>query len=104
MAAGDDSRGRAGRGLSILADRDVRRAYIAGIARRAGVDLMPISAWLLIRLGEDAGADLVTLAAEQGVTAPSAWRKGSPSSAARGFVAGAGQYRHAGRLRSRSDG
>ena len=63
-----DSENALVRGLSILADRDVRRAYIAGIARRAGVDLMPISVFLLIRLGEAPDADLGALAAEQGIT------------------------------------
>ena len=57
------------RGLSILADRDVRRRYVAEIVRRAGVDLMPISAWLLIRIGEDPSRDPVKEGAEQGVSA-----------------------------------
>jgi EmrB/QacA subfamily drug resistance transporter len=56
------------RGLSILADRDVRRAYIESISRRAGVDLMPISTWLLIGLGENPADDLEALAAEQGIS------------------------------------
>ena len=56
------------RGLSILADRDVRRAYIQGITQRAGVDLMPISAWLMIRLGENEATDLHAAAAEQGIS------------------------------------
>jgi DNA-binding MarR family transcriptional regulator len=32
------------------------------------VDLMPISAWLMIRLGENEHADLHALAAQQGIT------------------------------------
>ena len=56
------------RGLSILADRDVRRAYVQSITQRAGVDLMPISAWLMIRLGENEDADLLARAAEQGIS------------------------------------
>jgi EmrB/QacA subfamily drug resistance transporter len=36
--------------LALLKDRNVRRQYIAQIVERAGLDLDPISAWLLIRL------------------------------------------------------
>jgi EmrB/QacA subfamily drug resistance transporter len=57
------------RGLAILADRDVQRAYIQGIVTRAGVDLMPVSAWLLMRIEEDPAADLVQLARRRGVPA-----------------------------------
>lgn len=55
------------RGLAILASRDVRRAYIEGIVKRAGLDLIPISAWILIRLADDAGAPLGALAAGEGI-------------------------------------
>jgi len=48
------------RALSIVASRDVRRAYVQSIVKRAGVSLMPVSAWLLIRLGEDPSPDLRT--------------------------------------------
>ena len=88
MTARDDSQDALVRGLSILAARDVRRAFIQGVVDRAGVQLMPISAWLLIRLGEDAGADLVTLAAERGVTRQRV-DEGITELRARGFVAGA---------------
>ncbi len=98
MTARDDSQDALVRGLSILAARDVRRAFIQGIVDRAGVQLMPISAWLLIRLGEDAGADLVTLAAERGVTRPARGRRHHRAPCAR-FRCRGGQYRDAGRLR-----
>ena len=68
LQAGGGSEDALARGLSILADRDVRRAYIQAIAQRAGVDLMPISAWLMIRLGENEHSDLHALAAQQGIT------------------------------------
>jgi EmrB/QacA subfamily drug resistance transporter len=86
MASGDASEDALARGLAILADRDVRRAYIAGIARRAGVDLMPISAWLLIRLGEHGGANLESLAREQGLR-PERVQEGLAELRSRGFMA-----------------
>lgn len=56
------------RGLSLIADRDVRRAYVQSIVSRAGLDLMPVSAWLLIHLGEDRDADLGAFRARYGIT------------------------------------
>jgi DNA-binding MarR family transcriptional regulator len=50
------------RGLAILADRDVQRSYIAGIVSRAGVDLAPAAAWLLLRIEEEPALDIRTLA------------------------------------------
>ena len=38
----------------------MRRAYIVSLVERAGLSLMPISAWLLIRLGEDPGSVVQT--------------------------------------------
>lgn len=55
------------RGLSILADRDVRRAYVERLVERAGLRMMPVSAWILIRLGENVDAPLDTLAASEGI-------------------------------------
>jgi hypothetical protein len=55
------------RGLSVLADRDVRLKHVALITRRAGVDLSPPAALALIRLDRhepaepDALAELRTL-------------------------------------------
>jgi MFS family permease len=86
MSAHQGSEDARARALALLADRDVRRAYIAGIAQRAGVDLMPISAWLLIRLGEDAGADLEALRAGQGIR-PERMREGLDELRSRGFIA-----------------
>lgn len=68
LAADQASEDALARGLAILASRDVRRAYVASIVDRAGVRLMPISAWLLIHLGEDPETDLDAMAAEQGIT------------------------------------
>lgn len=89
MAADEKSDDALVRGLAILADRDVRRAYIAGIAQRAGVDLMPISAWLLIRLGERADLTLDRIAADHGI-APDRIEAGLAELRARGFVSAEG--------------
>jgi MFS family permease len=86
MASDDASEDALARGLSILADRDVRRAYIAGIVRRAGLDLMPISAWLLIRLGERPDANIDALARERGIR-PERVQEGLAELRGRGLMA-----------------
>ncbi|MFN3650978.1 MAG: MFS transporter [Armatimonadota bacterium] len=50
------------RSLARLADRDVRRQYIESITWRAGVDLSPAAAWLLLRLQDEPQLDLGRLA------------------------------------------
>lgn len=55
-------------GLSILADRDVRRKHIEAVVARAGVALSAAAAWALVRLEEDAGATPESLAARHEVT------------------------------------
>ncbi|MDQ3809499.1 MAG: EmrB/QacA family drug resistance transporter, partial [Chloroflexota bacterium] len=45
------------RGLAALADRDVQRRYIERIVERAGVDLTPAAAWLLVRIERDPVVD-----------------------------------------------
>ena len=55
------------RGLAILADRDVQRAYVEGLVRRAGLDLLPAAAWLLLRLHENPAADVQDLGRRYGV-------------------------------------
>ena len=46
------------RGLAVLADRDVRRRYIASIVTRAGLDLSPPAAWLLVQIERERGVDV----------------------------------------------
>jgi DNA-binding MarR family transcriptional regulator len=46
------------RGLAVLADRDVRRRYIASIVTRAGVDLSPTAAWLLVQIERERGVEV----------------------------------------------
>ena len=88
MPAAGASEDALARGLAILADRDVRRAYVASIARRAGVDLMPISAWLLIRLGENPQTSLEAIAAERGIM-PERMQEGLSELRSRGMMAAA---------------
>jgi EmrB/QacA subfamily drug resistance transporter len=49
------------RGVAAVADRDLRRRYIEGILSRAGVDLIPSAAFLLIQLDRDPTADVSAL-------------------------------------------
>jgi EmrB/QacA subfamily drug resistance transporter len=54
------------RGLSALADRDLQRQHIQQIVQRAGVDLTPIAASLLVRLDADPAANPEALGRERG--------------------------------------
>lgn len=56
-----DSRAHILRGLSVLADRDVRRRYVAAVVERAGVDLSPGAAWLLVQIEREPGVDVHAL-------------------------------------------
>lgn len=67
MPAPDDRSGELLRGLAILADRDVQRAYVEGLTRRAGVELPPLHAWLLLRLEEDSRLDVAVVASTYGL-------------------------------------
>ena len=58
MVTDTDSREKLLRGLAVLADRDVRRRYIAAIVSRAGVDLSPTAAWLLVQIERERGVDV----------------------------------------------
>jgi EmrB/QacA subfamily drug resistance transporter len=55
------------RGVAILANRDAQRAYVRSITTRAGLDLQPVAAWLLLRLGEDARLTPESIAREHGI-------------------------------------
>jgi hypothetical protein len=73
------------RGVAILADRDAQRAYLRSIATRAGLELMPVSAWLLLRLGEDTNITPQLVAREQHIPA-ARMDAGLAELQARGFV------------------
>jgi EmrB/QacA subfamily drug resistance transporter len=57
-----DSRAQLLRGLAVLADRDVRRQYVAAIVERAGVELTAGAAWLLVQIEREPGVDIQALA------------------------------------------
>ena len=61
MPVDDDPVPQLLRGLRAFADRDVQRAHIEIIVRRAGVELTPAAAWLLLRLSEDPALDPIAL-------------------------------------------
>lgn len=56
-----DSRAQILRGLSVLADRDVRRRYVAAVVERSGVDLTPGAAWLLVQIEREPGVNVSEL-------------------------------------------
>jgi EmrB/QacA subfamily drug resistance transporter len=58
MPQGSDSRAQLLRGLAILADRDVRRRYVAAVVERSGVDLSPGAAWLLVQIEREPGVNI----------------------------------------------
>jgi DNA-binding MarR family transcriptional regulator len=56
------------RGLAALADRDVQGEHARRICERAGVDLSPLAAWLLVRIDEHPGVPLATLGRTRATT------------------------------------
>ena len=61
MPTNTDSRRELLRGLAVLADRDVRRRYIAAVVNRAGVELSPTEAWLLVQIEREHRVDVYEL-------------------------------------------
>jgi EmrB/QacA subfamily drug resistance transporter len=57
------------RGLSVLTNRDVQREFIEGVVARAGLSLTPAAAWLLVKLEQNPGLDVIALGARQRVPA-----------------------------------
>ena len=55
------------RALGVVADRDVQLEYIERIVQRAGVDLSPAAAWLLLKIEDDPRTDAESLARAHGV-------------------------------------
>lgn len=56
-----DSLAEAARALTTLIGRERRREFVAALAERAGVDLPPAAAWLIVRLQEDPNANIAEL-------------------------------------------
>lgn len=70
MPTDRDSASQLLRGLGVLADRDVQRQHIANIVARAGLELSPAAAWLLVRLGREPALDVAELARAHQVELP----------------------------------
>jgi DNA-binding MarR family transcriptional regulator len=69
MPADSGSEGYVLRGLTVLADRDVQRQHIQRIIERAGVDLSPVAASLLVRIDTQPGVPPETLGKARGIGA-----------------------------------
>ncbi len=59
-----DSLAEASRALSSVVGREGRRELVAQITARAGVELTPAAAWLIVRLHENPAADVEALCAQ----------------------------------------
>jgi DNA-binding MarR family transcriptional regulator len=66
MPEDPESEGLVLRGLATLADRDVQREHIEQITSRAGVDLAPLAASLLVRIERYPETDVESLGKERG--------------------------------------
>ena len=62
MPTSDDTADYLAQALAVVADRDVQREHIERIVKRAGVELSPAAAWLLVELGRNASLDPVPFA------------------------------------------
>jgi DNA-binding MarR family transcriptional regulator len=56
-----DSLAEVSRALSVMVGRERRRELVQRLAQRAGVDLSPAAAWLIVRLQEDPNANIAAL-------------------------------------------
>jgi EmrB/QacA subfamily drug resistance transporter len=74
------------RGLAVLADRDVRRRVIERVVQRAGLDLSPAAAFMLVRLEERPDVDEAALARERNAD-EGRLRAGAAELLARGLIA-----------------
>lgn len=70
MPVDSDSVRKLERSLSLLASRDLKRRYIEAVVSRAGLDLSPAAAWLLVRFDESSELDLASLAQTHRVERP----------------------------------
>jgi hypothetical protein len=62
MPTDADSLRKLERAISLQLGREAKRRYIETVVARAGLDLSPAAAWLLVRLEADPGRDLAALA------------------------------------------
>jgi EmrB/QacA subfamily drug resistance transporter len=49
------------RGLRVLQERSLQRRYLERVAAQAGVDLIPVGVWLLLRIEQDPRVDVAAL-------------------------------------------
>lgn len=63
MPTDSDSISKLERVLALQASREAKRHYVANVVARAGVELSPLAAWLLVRLEEEPMLELAELAA-----------------------------------------
>ena len=70
MPTDPDSRAQLLRGLAVLADRSVLRRYIAAVVERAGVELSPEAAWLLVQIEREPGVAVRELGVKGKCEAP----------------------------------
>ena len=89
MPSDASSVARLERSLSLIASRDTKRAYIRDVVAKAGLDLAPLSAWLLVRLAEDAQPGLHEMARHYNIN-PERLHSALSDLAARGLVHDAG--------------
>jgi EmrB/QacA subfamily drug resistance transporter len=69
MPVNPDSLAELRRGLASLANRDAQKQYIDRLAREAHIELSAVAAWLLVRLEQQPGIDIVALGRQHGVGA-----------------------------------
>jgi hypothetical protein len=69
MPTDSDSLSKVLRGLTALSDRDLKRKYISSIISRAGLDLNPTEAWLLLHLDHDPCVELQALSQQHHIEA-----------------------------------
>jgi hypothetical protein len=86
----DDSLAELSRALTVLVGHERRRQLVAQITARAGVDLSPAAAWLLVRKHRDPEATLGELSAEWDVSLERA-EAGRSELAERGMVSPDGE-------------
>jgi EmrB/QacA subfamily drug resistance transporter len=85
MSTADDPLPRLLRGLTVLADRDLRRRYVEDVIARAGVDVDPPSAVLLVKLHEERGRDPLDIGRTYGM-APETVQRALGTLAERGWI------------------
>jgi EmrB/QacA subfamily drug resistance transporter len=69
MPVNVDSLAELRRGIASLANREAQRQYMETLVREANVDLLPVAAWLLVRLEQDPATDPAALGRTHAINA-----------------------------------